>query len=305
MGGTGRGSSLRSDGRVPLRRNPCFTSTKYRRTDEWLTRSPGTTPTPTPLRPGTRACAPSGCTTGWPTCCRRHRPPLSTSGRGAAAMLRGCRPGATTWSPVEPSLPHADESRGSATPSRRSGGWRIRCPSFAAPSGPGLAFDVILLSAVWMHVAPSDRGRAFRKLVNLLKPGGLIALSLRHGPAEATRAMHTVSADEIRRLARDHGALVERCVTAEDHLGRPDVRWTQVALRLPDDGTGALPPAAARHPERRREELHLQAGAVARPVPHRGQRRRPRAPSRQRPCRGADGPRRPDLAPALQADHRG
>ena len=105
----------------------------------------------------------------------------------------------------------------------------------------GLAFDVILLSAVWMHVAPSDRGRAFRKLVNLLKPGGLIALSLRHGPAEATRAMHAVSADEIRRLARDHGALVERCVNAEDHLGREDVRWTQVAVRLPDDGTGALP----------------------------------------------------------------
>ena len=105
----------------------------------------------------------------------------------------------------------------------------------------GLAFDVILLSAVWMHVAPSDRARAFRKLVNLLKPGGLIALSLRHGPAEAARAMHPVSADEIRRLARDHGALVERCVSAEDHQGRPDVRWTQVAVRLPDDGTGALP----------------------------------------------------------------
>ena len=105
----------------------------------------------------------------------------------------------------------------------------------------GLAFDVILLSAVWMHVAPSDRARAFRKLVNLLKPGGLIALSLRHGPAEAARAMHAVSADEIRRLARDHGALVERCVTAEDHLGREGVEWTQVAVRLPDDGTGALP----------------------------------------------------------------
>ena len=114
-------------------------------------------------------------------------------------------------------------------------------PALRGTVKTGLAFDVILLSAVWMHVAPSDRARAFRKLVNLLKPGGLIALSLRHGPSEATRAMHPVSADEIRRLARDHGALVERCVTAEDHLGRPNVRWTLVAVRLPDDGAGALP----------------------------------------------------------------
>jgi SAM-dependent methyltransferase len=36
----------------------------------------------------------------------------------------------------------------------------------------GLSFDMILLSAVWMHVLPADRTRAFRKLVTLLKPGG-------------------------------------------------------------------------------------------------------------------------------------
>ena len=46
--------------------------------------------------------------------------------------------------------------------------------------------------------------------------------------------MHPVSAGEIRRLARDHGALVERSVTDEDHLGRPDVRWTRMAVRLPN-----------------------------------------------------------------------
>ena len=99
----------------------------------------------------------------------------------------------------------------------------------------GLAFDLILLSAVWMHVAPADRPRAFRKLINLLKPGGLLAITLRHGPPEPARAMHPVSETEIRTLARDHGALVERCVTAGDQQGRNDVRWTQMALRLPDD----------------------------------------------------------------------
>ncbi len=105
----------------------------------------------------------------------------------------------------------------------------------------GLAFDVILVSAVWMHVAPSDRARAFRKLITLLKPGGVLAITLRSGSAEAGRTFHPVSAAEIKRLARDHGAFVERENTAADQLGRREIRWEQLAVRLPDDGTGALP----------------------------------------------------------------
>jgi SAM-dependent methyltransferase len=46
----------------------------------------------------------------------------------------------------------------------------------------GLSFDLILLSAVWMHVAPTERARAFRKMVTLMKPGGCLAITLRHGP---------------------------------------------------------------------------------------------------------------------------
>jgi hypothetical protein len=38
-----------------------------------------------------------------------------------------------------------------------------------------------------------------------------------------------------------HGAFVERATSSKDRLGRPDVKWTQVLVRLPDDGTGALP----------------------------------------------------------------
>jgi hypothetical protein len=105
----------------------------------------------------------------------------------------------------------------------------------------GLSFDFILLSAVWMHVAPADRRRAFRKLIALLKPGGRLAITLRQGPAEPERAIHAVSQGEIEALARAHGALIERVVDAEDHLGRGTITWKQMAIRLPDDGTGALP----------------------------------------------------------------
>ena len=114
-------------------------------------------------------------------------------------------------------------------------------PSLKRTVRSGLAFDVILVSAVWMHVAPSDRTRAFRKLITLLKPGGVLAITLRHGPAEAGRRFHPVSATEIKSLARDHGGFIERETTADDLLGRREIRWDQLAIRLPDDGTGALP----------------------------------------------------------------
>ena len=114
-------------------------------------------------------------------------------------------------------------------------------PTLAATCRTGLSFDFILLNAVWMFVAPSQRERAFRKLVTLLKPGGVIALTLRQGPVEVGRGMHPVSAGEIERLARRHGAYVDHVSDAPDLLGRRRLRWTRIVVRVPDDGTGALP----------------------------------------------------------------
>jgi hypothetical protein len=104
------------------------------------------------------------------------------------------------------------------------------------------AFDFILVSAVWMHVPHQERTRAFRKIVSLMKPGARLAMTLRHGPASDGQVIHAVSAAEIEGLARSHGAYVERIhYDVPDQAGRSEVNWTQVMVRLPDDGTGALP----------------------------------------------------------------
>lgn len=105
----------------------------------------------------------------------------------------------------------------------------------------GVSFDLILLSAVWMHVRPKHRQRAFRKLINLLNPGGVLAMSIRHGPFNEERGMHPVPDLEIEQLSLGHGAIVHRAIGTADQLGREGVRWTNYGLRLPDDGTGALP----------------------------------------------------------------
>ncbi len=104
-------------------------------------------------------------------------------------------------------------------------------------------FDLILLSAVWMHITPSERERSFRKLSSLLKPSGKLVISLRHGSCADERTMYPVSADELAKFASQFG-LSYRLLTPEksnDELGRADVQWQTVLLTLPDNGTGAFP----------------------------------------------------------------
>ena len=48
-------------------------------------------------------------------------------------------------------------------------------PDLRALRALGRRFDLVLLSAVWMQVAPKGRERAFRILSELLGPSGLLA----------------------------------------------------------------------------------------------------------------------------------
>ncbi len=117
-----------------------------------------------------------------------------------------------------------------------------RLPTLATVHRLGLAFDLVWLSGVWMHVPPDERPRAMRKLATLLKPGGRMVLTLRHGPAPDDRPMWPVDANEVERLGLDLGLALRVATERRDDLqGRPGVRWQTVILDLPDDGGGALP----------------------------------------------------------------
>ncbi|NBI53246.1 methyltransferase domain-containing protein [Photobacterium alginatilyticum] len=105
----------------------------------------------------------------------------------------------------------------------------------------GMRFDLILVSAVWMHIASSQRKRAFRKLANLLAPNGKLVISLRHGDFNDGRVNKGVSVEELELLAKDYA--LQLCLKTEldaDAMGRSDVQWQTVVLNMPDDGSGDL-----------------------------------------------------------------
>ncbi|WP_066725650.1 class I SAM-dependent methyltransferase [Sphingomonas pituitosa] len=91
-------------------------------------------------------------------------------------------------------------------------------------------YDLITLSAVWMHVPPADRDKAFHRLTALLAPGGRLYFTLRLGPAEPERALWTNDAGEIRDLAAGHRLKVEDWGKRPDLLGRDAVHWQTLLL---------------------------------------------------------------------------
>jgi SAM-dependent methyltransferase len=141
---------------------------------------------------------------------------------------------------VEPSEAMLAHARAKHT-SNRIQWFSDSLPDLAKVRRLGLSFDLILLSAVWMHIPPSDRQRALRKLATLLAPKGRIAISLRLGAPDTERAMHEVSLPELAGLAQQFGLRIVHTRDSQDKLGRSEVSWTNVVLGLPDDGLGALP----------------------------------------------------------------
>ena len=108
----------------------------------------------------------------------------------------------------------------------------------------GHRFNLILLSAVWMHVAPGKRERAFRIISELLMPGGILVISLRHSNNEQEnieRRFHPVSSGELEQFAKQRALARLFFDRKDDHLNRAHVRWEIIVFQLPDDGTGSLP----------------------------------------------------------------
>ena len=109
--------------------------------------------------------------------------------------------------------------------------WRVGAlPEIPDVQGP---YDVVLLSAVWMHLLPEERPVAMRRLARLLAPGGILLITLRRGEPPADRRMFDIPPEEVAGHGVEAGLKLLRIVDeGADRLGRVAVRWNSVALQL-------------------------------------------------------------------------
>lgn len=94
-------------------------------------------------------------------------------------------------------------------------------------------FDLVMMTAVWMHLDEPERRRGMDRVAGLLQPGGLLTLSLRHGPVPAGRRMFDVNSAETKTLGAAHGlqVLVDR--DRPSVFGADGVWWSVLAFQAP------------------------------------------------------------------------
>lgn len=102
----------------------------------------------------------------------------------------------------------------------------------------GQQFDVVMITAVWMHLDEPERQQAMPTVASLIRRGGVLIMSLRHGPVPPKRRMFAVSAAETIHLAQAQGLRSLLNVHAESvQLAnrQAGVTWSHLAFDLPAD----------------------------------------------------------------------
>lgn len=95
-------------------------------------------------------------------------------------------------------------------------------------------FNLVLVTAVWSHLAEGERRRAMFNVAELLEHGGLLILSLRHGSAPPNRRVFEVTAEETIELGQQNGlkiSLLKRTESVQALNRNAGVTWSWLVFQ--------------------------------------------------------------------------
>jgi len=93
-------------------------------------------------------------------------------------------------------------------------------------------YDFILLSAVWMHIAPEEREASIKRMSELLNRDGHLAITLRIGAPDPLRMMYPIFTNDLLTQSKKAGlTLVYSSRETKDSLKRDEVKWKKVVLK--------------------------------------------------------------------------
>ena len=93
------------------------------------------------------------------------------------------------------------------------------------------SFDLILLSAVWMHIAPADRQTSLNNIFRLLNDSGYFVITLRHGNSPDERKMFEITSEEVIDRLQKYSVELVRQTKDIDALKRRDVWWETLVFK--------------------------------------------------------------------------
>jgi SAM-dependent methyltransferase len=106
-------------------------------------------------------------------------------------------------------------------------------PDLATLRARGETFDLVMLTAVWMHLDEAQRRRAMPNLATLMRDGGIMIMKIRHGPVPVGRRMFEISAEKTIELAQPQGlhpVLNVRTESSQERNRVAGVSWTNLAF---------------------------------------------------------------------------
>lgn len=91
-------------------------------------------------------------------------------------------------------------------------------------------FDIILVSAVWMHLTKEQQRQSLSRLSTLLNDKGILVITLRHGEFNDGRKAFDVNGERLIEEAKAFHLTVFHTDNDTDQLNRPDVYWETVVF---------------------------------------------------------------------------